>query len=71
MQAHENFIFAKEEFLNGISIVLTFRIASHFGEISYLLFIFMIINCFYKYKNEILKTSDFVDIVRIIVFGIQ
>jgi len=33
-----DFIFAKEEFLNAISIVSTFRIASHFGEISYLFY---------------------------------
>lgn len=35
VQAYENFTFAKQEFLNQISIVSAFRIASHFGEISY------------------------------------
>jgi len=34
VQAHENFIFAKEEFLNGISIVFSLLIASHSREIN-------------------------------------
>jgi hypothetical protein len=33
-QAHENFVFAKEELLDGISIVLAFLIASHLGGLN-------------------------------------
>ena len=36
---HENFTFTKEEFLNQISIASAFRIASHYGKISYLYYI--------------------------------
>jgi len=33
--AYEGFIFAKEEFLDGISMVSVLLIASHWGETSY------------------------------------
>ena len=37
VQSHENLTWAKQEFLNGISIVLSLLIASHLVETSYLL----------------------------------
>ena len=40
-QAYEDFIFSKEEFVNGISIAFSLLVASHSGEIAYF---FMFIN---------------------------
>ena len=77
-QAYENFTFAKQEFLNQISIVCSFHIASYSGEISYLLFlsdggyyerVIVIISCcnpWQAHENFIFAKEEFLN--RILMF---